>query len=148
MKRDRWSDTNRWPREEPEEEPHGAHAKRGEFVLPDETPGAHVMKGDPLLSVEGRALHAKKGEALTEERSEPPIVATGTPVPAGPADEVTAQDDALAAEADSLTTKRRTARTKKRKARRSKRLGTDTAAATNSGQAVNANTTQTSEPQG
>ena len=91
------------------------------------------MKGDPLLSVEGRALHARKGEALTEDPSETPTVATGTPVPAGPADEVTAQDDALATEADSLTTKRRTARTKKRKARRSKRLGTDTAAATNSG---------------
>ncbi len=134
--------------EEPEEEPHGAHAKRGGFVLPGETPGAHVRKGDPLLSVEGRALHAKRGEALTEDHSEPPTVAMGTPEPAGPADEVTAQDGTLAAEADSLTTKRRTARTKKRKARRSKRLGTDPAAATNSGPAENANTTHTSEPQG
>ncbi len=133
---------------EPVEEPRGAHAKKGGFVLPDETPGAHVMKGDPLLAVEGRALHAKKGEALAEEPSETPTVATGAPVPAGPADEVTAQDDVLAAEADSLTTKRRTARTKKRKARRSKRLGTDTAPTTSSGQAVNAKTPHTSEPHG
>lgn len=108
---------------EPEEEPRGAHAKKGGLVLPVEQQGAHVMRGDPLLSLERRGLHARKSEALTEGRSESPTVVSPTPVPAGTADQVAAQDDAQATEADSPATKRRTARAKKRKARRSKRQG-------------------------